>query len=131
MNYCSLQDAWGNSDYISNQFKDYMKPSTNESFGNVEKPDTDKKTIDIETKVDKQKMKFYDTDVDTIELSCDTVFEHLKHCKKCYKRFRNMMKPHLLDNVGNLIQDNKDIIVIILIGISIMLFFNLVNNITK
>ena len=42
-----------------------------------------------------------------------------------------LKKKECIDIINKQLSENKDIIVIILIGISIMLFFNLVNNITK
>ena len=43
---------------------------------------------------------------------------------------RNQFRPHLIENFQDMIDDNRDTIVLILIGISILLFFNLINNIT-
>jgi len=56
---------------------------------------------------------------------------HVKSCRKCYNKMRNQFKPHIIEKFQCLIDDNRDTIVIILAGISILLFFNLINNITK
>ena len=44
---------------------------------------------------------------------------------------RNYFRPKLIENFQDIIEDNRDTIVLILIGISILLFFNLINNMTK
>jgi hypothetical protein len=41
------------------------------------------------------------------------------------------MKNRVFGNFEDIINDNKDSIVLILIGLSIILFINLINNITK
>lgn len=130
MNYCSLNDAWGNTDFISSQFKDYMNQNNSqqivdkktETFANIKKPDT---FVNIPTQHIKQRKyeHFEDEDMD-----CDDIINHVKKCRKCFKRLRSLMKPNALEGI---IDENREVIIMILIGISIMLFFNLVNNITK
>jgi hypothetical protein len=44
---------------------------------------------------------------------------------------RDYFKPKIIEKMNDIIEDNKDIIVLILIGLSILLFFNMINNITK
>jgi len=118
MNYCSLKDAWSNNDYISKQFKEYMNPylldKNTEHFANEE---TSVKNISEERTCS--------------NINCDDIITHVKKCKKCYRKIKNLMKSKALFNLEDLINDNKDTIIIILIGISIILFFNLINNITK
>ena len=124
MNYCSLKDAWGSNDYISTQFKDYMKPQTveKETFANTNNDEDEDEPVVKPIK--KKNMEMND-------ISCYQVIEHVRRCKKCYKKLHGLFKPNLLGGFENIINENRDVIVMILIGISIMLFFNLVNNITK
>jgi hypothetical protein len=127
MNYCSLKDAWGSNDYISSQFKEYMHPAKHvELFESVDKVD----------KNDKVNMVYVDNNIRNTkhddEMTCDNVIQHIKNCKRCYKKVQNFMKINLHGfGFGNLINENRDVIVLILIGISLMLFFNLVSNIAK
>jgi hypothetical protein len=125
MNYCSLKDAWGSNDYISSQFKEYMHPPKQvESFESVDKNDkNDKVNINNNLKNDDD------------EMTCDNVIQHIKNCRRCYKKVQNFMKMnnHSITHFGfeSIINENRDVIVLILIGISLMLFFNLVNSIAK
>jgi hypothetical protein len=136
MNYCSIEDAWGTSNCASNQFKEYMTniSSDNKVQNNLDtniehftelKPNKIKKEI-------KERFKVYDLDNRIDELNnCDSFILHVRNCRKCYNRMRNQFKPQLIENFQGIIDENRDIIVLILIGISILLFFNLINNVTK
>jgi uncharacterized membrane protein YraQ (UPF0718 family) len=152
MNYCSLQDAWGNSNYISNQYKEYMKPDSKsiETFQNTDDENINSVNANASASASANgnananasannasannanaNNASASNNINYNNINCNNVFEHIRKCKKCYKKMKSMMKSKLLTNFENMIQENKDIIVTILIGISIVLFFNLINNITK
>jgi hypothetical protein len=112
MNYCSIQDAWGNN-FISDQYKLYNKPKPTETFTNSNKTQT-------------QTYEF--------NYNCDNFFEHIKKCSNCknkmYKIFNtnNLIPNNIVEKFSNTIDTNRDIIVLILIGISVMVFMNLING---
>jgi pyrimidine operon attenuation protein/uracil phosphoribosyltransferase len=128
MNYCSIEDAWGSGcNSMSNQIDEYINQKN-------PTPKKDKINLDYEVKKSKninklKKIDSYDEDKE-INL-CDDYLLHIKSCRKCYNRMRNQFRPHLIENFQCIVDDNKDTIVLILVGISILLFFNLINNITK
>ena len=136
MNYCSIEDAWGTSNCAINQFKEYTDNISSDNKvqnvldTNIEhftepKPEKIKKEI-------KERVKVYDLDNRIDELNnCDSFILHVRNCRKCYNRMRNQFKPRLIENFQGIIDENRDTIVLILIGISILLFFNLINNVTK
>jgi len=127
MNYCSLKDAWSSNAYISNQFKEYMNPYTIEK--NIENfTDLDDKTPNLN---DKQHIARDNTEGQCTSIKCDDIINHLKKCKKCNRKVKGFMKTNIICNLEDIINNNKDTIIMILIGISIILFFNLINNITK
>jgi hypothetical protein len=108
MNYCSIKDAWGQNEYITNQFKKYSNQ------------DSDKKPIET-----------FSTENTHHKISnCKDFISHLNKCKKCQHILRDKYRPKILEKFSDIIETNKDVIVLILVGICIMLFFNLVNNIT-
>jgi len=119
MNYCSLQEAWGQNDYITNQYKKYNSEYNHSDSFNSEKTlenfSSDENHTDHIEKID----------------NCNDFFLHLKSCKKCQKMIKNKYRPKILETFSEILDDNKDIVVLILVGICIMLFFNLVNSITK
>lgn len=119
MNYCSLQEAWGQNDYITTQYKKYNSEYNHSDSFNSEKTlenlSSDENHTDHIEKID----------------NCNDFFLHLKSCKKCQKMIENKYRPKILETFSEILDDNKDIVVLILVGICIMLFFNLVNSITK
>lgn len=117
MNYCSIQDAWGSANCSSNQYKEYSsenKHSPEKNNSPEIKYLPEKKVYNLNNKI-----------------NCDEFILHLKECKKCYNKMKNQFRPQLVEKFQNIVDENKDTIVLILIGISILLFFNLINNITK
>ena len=62
---------------------------------------------------------------------CDLLLEHIKSCPKCYNKIKSEFSPKIIEYYHNILSNNKDIITLILIGLFIILFFKLINNITK
>ncbi len=158
MNYCSIDDAWGKSNSISNQFKNHMNscaitnnnsnsedensidniPYTNGSnVFNKTNPRSISKIDNIEhfsnqqNKIVKNKQN-YNYEDDNFEFNqCDNFMNHIKTCRKCYNKMKYQFRSHLIENFQEIVDDNRDTIVLILLGIFILLFFNLINNLTK
>ena len=148
MNYCSLEDAWGGKcNQISNQYSNYM---VDKNYTQPQPPDNIKKkdlALDFnvenfnntqtniiskqnKTQTSKPLSKNDDHHLDEL-YDCDTFINHIRNCRKCNNRMRAHYRPKLVENFQDIIEDNRDTIVLILIGISILLFFNLINNMTK
>lgn len=113
MNYCSINDAWGQGNYISNQYK-----KVNNNSDKVIK--NKKKHIEKFTNFNKKK-----------ENHCNSFFTHMKTCAHCRNKMREYFKPRILENFEDIVQNNRDIIVLILIGLCFMIFFNMITNITS
>lgn len=126
MNFCSIEDAWGNNK-ISDQFQKYKSDKT---CSNPTK---------IECVAEKNIEKFTDTDVNLLPkqkiITCDDFINHTNHCKHCYNKlyykFNVPQKNEFINNLHSIINNNKDMIILMLIGIFIIMFFKLVNNITS
>ena len=149
MNYCSLEDAWGCNN-PSKQIKSYQierMTNTNEEIPTQQPTQqatqqaTQRATHQATQQATQQathqatmQPTMQPTNIvytEQQEYDCDKVLNHIKNCKSCYNKYRNHFRPQLIENINNMINDNKDVIVLILIGISILLFFNLINNLTK
>ena len=117
MNFCSIEDAWGDNK-ISDQFQKH-----------TDKPCSNINNLDCKKNIE----KFTDTNINII--TCDDFIGHINNCKHCYNKlfykFNVPQKNELINNLHNIINNNKDTIVLILIGMFILLFFKLVNNITS
>jgi hypothetical protein len=148
MNYCSLEDAWGGKcNQISNQYSNYMvdKSYTQpQPADNIKKKDlaldfnvenfnnTESNIISRQSKTQPSQTLSQNDDHHLDELyNCDSFVNHIRNCRKCNNRMRSHFRPKLVENFQDIIEDNRDTIVLILIGISILLFFNLINNMTK
>jgi hypothetical protein len=122
MNYCSIEDAWGSSNNIGKHFTKYME---------------EKNSCSPQLEPDKQVPAIEHFRDDNIEIdTCDNFILHIKKCKTCYNRIKNQFisnhnKPRILDNINSIVDEHRESIVLVLIGISILLFFNLINNMTK
>jgi hypothetical protein len=116
MNYCSIEDAWGKPNKITEQFNNYMNEPVKESFTLIEKDNT---------RLEKVKKHLEEIH------SCDEFLNHFRNCRKCYNRVKNSVRPNITEQFEDLVDDNRESIVLILTGIAILLFFNLVNNVTK
>lgn len=126
MNYCSIQEAWEKTDYITNQYKTY-----NNRYNVSDNP---KNTLEKFSSNENQKIpkipKNPKNHIKNIN-KCDDFLSHLNKCTHCQRLLKNKYRPQILENFSDILDTNKDIVVLILIGICIMLFFNLVNSVTK
>jgi hypothetical protein len=123
MNYCSIQDAWGQGNYISKQYKKFDE---NIQKKYIEKPVIKKKIIEKFSKV-----KIPAKTPLRSNTYCNDFVNHLKSCRRCQIKMREQFRPKILENFEDIIQTNRDIIVLILVGISLMLFFNLLTSATS
>lgn len=123
MNYCTIQEAWGQGNYISNQLK-------NES--NIEKKPIEN-FENSENNIIKKRDSFKNSHKNnrSDKFNCNNFFAHIKTCRQCQIKMRNEFRPKILENFEDIIQTNRDIIVLILVGICLMLFFNLLTNATS
>lgn len=137
MNYCTIQEAWGKENYISNQL--------NISQCNIEKKPIEKfeNNIPVQKQILKEKFSNnkkiknpnnhinQNNQNNHNNLNCNNFVNHLKTCRSCQNKMRNQFRPKILENFEDMIQTNRDIIVLILIGLCIMIFLNMVSNINS
>ena len=123
MNYCSIQEAWGHNNYISKEYNNFEKPLEKNII--QRKPVIQKKTIE---KFSNNKIKKINTDK---QMYCNDFINHLKTCRSCQIKLRDQFRPKILENFEDIIQTNRDIIVLVLVGICIMLFFNILTSTVK
>ena len=128
MNYCTLQDAWGQGNYISNQYKKYDDKEIN-----IEKKPIEKFSNSKNHNIKRKKESFKDLNKyhQKNKLNCNNFYAHLKNCKECQNKMREQFRPKILENFEDIIQTNRDIIVLILVGLCFMIFFNMISNITS
>ncbi len=113
MNYSLLEDAWGKKNHITNQYKEYNNSIKQKNIEKFTEPQI--------------KYNYSDSQI----FSCDDFFINMNNCRTCRNRVREKYRSKVLYNINDIINGNKDAIVLILMGIFILLFFNLIYNLTK
>ena len=118
--YCSLEEAWGNNSiskfYDDNKIKQLKNDRVIEHFTDESINNMDGITIsDCDEKINK-------------------IFKHISKCEKCQKKLYKKLKKkfgsseNLTDKLKEIINNNNEIIVVILLGICILVFLNLVKS---
>ncbi len=124
MTFCSLEEAWG-GDAISSMYKPHQ--SNQEQFSNTTPAIT---STAAPTNVPKNQEKININYENNQSMSCDMFIHHVRNCKYCSNKL-GLYRTPLLDELRGLVNQNKDMVVLVLLGVFILLFFNLVNNVTK
>lgn len=146
MNYCSLEDAWGKKTSMlpekiipseQSLHASYNERASHERAsheGTSQKGQSKKESFGMVTRDDERlsKIRKHAEEI----YNCDGIMNHLRHCRSCYNKMKQnfpkeSFKPSLTEHFEDLVDDNRDSIVLILVGISILLFINLINNVTK
>ena len=154
MNYCTIQEAWGkqieqftnNNDTDSNNNDTYGNNNdtygnNNDTYGNNTDNTNNNSCNNNNNSCNNNNNKLlkynekkqnvsYNINYDET-CNCDLLFNHIKKCPKCYNKIKNYFRPKIIEYYHNIIDDNKDIITLILIGLFILLFYKLINNLTK
>jgi hypothetical protein len=125
MNYCSIEDAWKNTDFISDQFKIYENPYEKKNI--IEKFD---QNVNYEAPK-KPKHVNYETPKHVCTFTCENFWEHLNTCQTCRMKIRQRFSSKMIENIQNIILDNKDNVLLVLIIMFILVFFNLLVSVFK
>jgi hypothetical protein len=135
MNYCSIEDAWKNSDYITDQYKKYdSQDDIVEKFDQLKNyneinytindnyiPQQNIKKVNIENKKFVQKCVF----------TCDNFISHLNKCPSCRMKIKKQFSSKIMGKLQHIIFDNKDTVLLILMTLFILIFFNLLFSIIR
>ena len=129
MNYCSIEDAWKNTDFISDQFKIYENPYEKKNIiENFELNDFQKVNYEAPNMVKKNTKKFTKH---VCTFTCDNFWEHLNKCHTCRMKIRQRFSSKILENIQNIVLDNKDNLLLVLIIMFILVFFNLLVSVFR
>ena len=133
MNFCSIEDAWGDNK-ISDQFQKYKSDKVSLDKVGSDKVCSNPQKLECTVKESKPIEHFTENNNYEV-LTCDKFIKHINQCNHCYNKlyhkFNVPQKNEFINNLHNIINNNKDTVVLILIGIFIVMFFKLVNNITS
>jgi hypothetical protein len=136
MNYCSIEDAWGKKPDTFNKYMNKDEGKTVNINRVMDNNDNDIDKNDVNSVNPERKnylldIEHFNNNKSKNRHNCDDIMEHIKGCRECQIRLRRILPSPIVEKFQNAIDDNKDVIVLVLMGVSILLFFNLINNITK
>lgn len=130
MNYCSLEDAWGKPDYITDQYKKYeSKNDVIENFDQTIINNEVNYAINdnrVPEKIIKNK-----NPVQKCVFTCDDLISHLNKCQSCRMKIKNQFSSKIVAKIQHIIFNNKDTILLILMTLFIFVFFKLLFSIFK
>ena len=125
MNYCSIQDAWGDTNYISDQYKKYDNniDQNNKTIEHFQEAPVNEPTM---LYTNQQNIPEINYDYSN-KITCDDIIAHIEKCKYCRKKIMNRFSTNLnlVTTFKNYIKKNKDILFIVLVSLFILIFFNL------
>jgi hypothetical protein len=151
MNYCSIQDAWGKSNNMTTQFKEYMGNTNNKYDLNSNQsllpeqnpvqqmpvsPQMAVQQMPVSPQMPVQQMPMQPISNHQLNMlkpeelilliqniqkqqnECNNFMEHINKCNVCYNKMKNKFRSPVIEKLYQTIQDNRDTILIILIGIT-------------
>jgi hypothetical protein len=119
MNYCLIEDAWRTS--INSRPSAF---AINSDYS--DKYNNEKKNI-IENFADNN----IDYNMENCFYTCNNFWQHLDSCDVCRNKIRERYSFKLIERIQIILLDNKDTILLILIILFLLVFFNLLISIFK
>jgi len=116
MQFCSIQEAWGNDTFISDNYyqQNQKKLAKNFKGNNIEHFKPLVQDIDLVSNKKKPLKK------------CDEMIQHILNCPYCSKKLKNKLYGDFYNMIRNSIEEYKEPIVLVLIAIFIILLINLI-----
>lgn len=126
MQFCSIQEAWGNDNFISDnyyQYNQYNQHNLKNFRGknnitqkpNIEPFQATGSDLDVLSQTSKKSLD-----------KCDNIIEHVLNCPYCYKKIKNKLYNNFYMMIRNSIEDYREPIILILITVFIILLVNLI-----
>jgi nitrous oxide reductase len=134
MDYCSLEDAWGKVDYISDQYKKYeSKDDIIENFNQTTMINDEVNYAINDNRIPEKIIsnKIINNNNNKCVFTCDDFISHLNKCSTCRMRIRKQFSSKIVNKIQHIIFDNKDTVLLILMALFILIFFNLLFSIFR
>jgi len=132
MQFCTIDEAWGNKKIKEN---DSIRKSVTES---TESPKIEKSFKS--NKKSKKKLYFNHTEESLYEGFTDTIndknvrdklLERVLKSRRCRDVLRKKFRPNLVNKLNIMLDDYRDVIVLILVGFSIIVFLSMLYNLNR
>lgn len=137
MQFCTINEAWGNNEYITEN----LKNEKSDTEKNIE-TQSDSPIKETFKKIKKQKKNiYYNATEDSIyENFTDTINDKREREKliskvlksrRCRDVLRKKFRPNLVNKLILILDDYRDVIVLVLIGFSVIIFLNMIYNLNR
>jgi hypothetical protein len=124
MHYSSIEEVWGTSNFIEKM--DEVKPEPVQPIIPQELKQPTQSTQQIIKPVNDINFDLSETTID--EEECKILIQKIMKSKKCKKYLRNKFRPKILEKLEDIIDEYRDLIVLILICYAIYLFVSIIND---
>lgn len=112
MQFCNINEAWGNNDYITQHYTSSIQRNLKEHFSPL--------VNDIQLSRNYSKTK------NRSKLTCEQMIQHVLACPKCSKVLRQKMFGNFYSNIRDTLENNREPITLVLITLFIILLINIV-----
>jgi hypothetical protein len=134
MNYCSIEDAWGKTDYISEQYRLYDNPFDKKN--NIENfksnLDTEVGLVDDTTIPSSSKPTVIPvTNNSHCVVTCKDFFDHLDNCHECRMKMRYRYSSRIVESLKEIVLDNREPLLLFLVVLFMIIFTNLIVTICR
>ena len=145
MQFCTINEAWGNKEQITNQYKNSQSENKNNKMETNMDDSTDSSIVEtfIEQKRKKRKEKqkyytatedsYYETYTDTINDSRERekLISKVLKSRRCRDVLRKKFRPNLINKLILLFDDYRDVLVLMLVGFCFIIFLSMLWNLNK
>ena len=113
MQYCNISEAWGNDNYISEQYSQTVQKNLKEHFSPiVQDLNLNRKNSKVEKNLP--------------NMTCNQIISHVMKCPKCSREIRAKMFGNFYNNIRTTVENYREPITLVLITLFIILTINLI-----
>ena len=123
MHYSSIEEVWG-----TNNFIEKMDETKTEQVQQIIPQEIKQPTQTTQQIKPVNDINFDLSETTIDEEECKILIQKIMKSKKCKKYLRNKFRPKILEKLEDIIDEYRDLIVLILICYAIYLFVSIIND---
>ena len=151
MQFCTINEAWGKNEYISEQLKNSQSEANKKNNKMETNMDDTTDSSIVETFIEPKKYKkrgkmrvrpkyytatedsYYEGFTDTINDSRERekLISKVLKSRRCRNVLRKRFRPNLINKLLLVFDDYRDVLVLMLVGFCFIIFFNLLYNLNS
>ncbi len=139
MQFCTLDEAWGHKECFTNDNVTNEKNQINENITDTTSDIMQKETF-INNKKPQKKIYYNATEESLFDNYTDTIndrherdklLQRVLKSRRCRDVLRKKFRPDLINKLIFILDDYRDVIVLLLVGFCIIIFLNMLYNINQ